>query len=120
MVKIYLFRLKIKNGDKMYEEIKDKAFEHKHALIFVGGIAAAVVGKKILESKTVKEATTNAVAGVMAVKQDAEDRLDEIKADAEAQLEDEDKVEIEIEAEDVEEEEEEKPKASKKSKKSKK
>ena len=41
MVKIYLFRLKIKNGDKMYEEIKDKAFEHKHALIFVGGIAAA-------------------------------------------------------------------------------
>ena len=42
--------LKIKNGDKMYEEIKDKAFEHKHALIFVGGIAGAVVGKKILES----------------------------------------------------------------------
>ena len=52
MVKIYLFRLKIKNGDKMYEEIKDKTFEHKHALIFVGGIAAAMVGKKILESKT--------------------------------------------------------------------
>ena len=39
-MKVELFRLKIKNGDKMYEEIKDKAFEHKHALIFVGGIAA--------------------------------------------------------------------------------
>lgn len=47
-MKVELFRLKIKNGDKMYEEIKDKAFEHKHALIFVGGIAAAVVGKKNL------------------------------------------------------------------------
>ena len=51
MVKIYLFRLKIKNGDKMYEEIKDKTFEHKHALIFVGGIAAAMVGKKNLGIK---------------------------------------------------------------------
>ena len=99
----------------------DPIMKHKHALIFAGGIATALIGKKILESKTVKEATTNAVAGVMAVKQDAEDRLDEIKADAEAQIEDEDKVEIEIEAEEVEEEEEEeKPKASKKSKKSKK
>ena len=36
----------------MYKDLRDKAFEHKHALIFVGGIAAAVVGKKILESKT--------------------------------------------------------------------
>ena len=104
-----------------YRRILDQAVQHKEILIFAAGVATAVVGKKILESKTVKEATTNAVAGVMAVKQDAEDRLDEIKADAEAQIEDEDKVEIEIEAEDVEEEEEEeKPKASKKSKKSKK
>ncbi len=108
-------------GDYMtYRKILDQAVQNKELLIFAAGVATAVVGKKILESKTVKEATTNAVAGVMAVKQDAEDRLDEIKADAEAQLEDEDKVEIEIEAEDVEEEEEEKPKASKKSKKSKK
>ena len=103
-----------------YRKILDQAVQNKELLIFAAGVATAVVGKNILESKTVKEATTNAVAGVMAVKQDAEDRLDEIKADAEAQLEDEDKVEIEIEAEDVEEEEEEKPKASKKSKKSKK
>ena len=25
----------------MYKDLRDKAFEHKHALIFVGGIAAA-------------------------------------------------------------------------------
>lgn len=103
-----------------YRRILNQAVEHKELLIFAAGVATAVVGKKILESQAVKEATTNAVAGVMAVKQDAEDKLDEIKADAEAQFEDEDKVEIEIEAEEVEEEEEEKPKASKKSKKSKK
>ena len=42
------FTIKIKNGDKMYRDLRDKAFEHKHALIFVGGIAAAVVGKKNL------------------------------------------------------------------------
>lgn len=107
----------------VHRKIIGQAVQHKGLLIFAAGVATAVVGKKILESKAVKEATTNAVAGVMAVKQDAEDRLEEIKADAEAQLEDEDKVEIEVEAEEVEEveeEEEEKPKASKKSKKSKK
>ena len=37
------------------EEYIDKVMEHKHALIFVGGIAAAIAGKKILESKAVKE-----------------------------------------------------------------
>ena len=35
------------------EEYIDKVMEHKHALIFVGGIAAAIAGKKILESKAV-------------------------------------------------------------------
>ena len=29
-------------------EYYDKCMEHKHALIFLGGIATAVVGKKIL------------------------------------------------------------------------
>jgi hypothetical protein len=102
----------------VHRKIIDQAVQHKGLLIFAAGVATAVVGKKILESKAVKEATTNAVAGVMAVKQDAEDRLEEIKADAEAQIaDDEDKVEIEVEAEEVEEEEEEEPKASKKSKK---
>ena len=36
----------------------EKAFEHKHAIIFASGIATAIVGKKILESKTVKDTCT--------------------------------------------------------------
>ncbi len=103
----------------VYKKIVDHAIEHRYALVFAGGVAAAIIGKKVLESKAVKEATTNCVAGALAVKQEAEDRLDEIKADAEAKVceDEEEKLEIEIE----EEEEEEKPKkSSKKSKKSKK
>ena len=76
-------------------EIFDFANQHKSALIFAAGFATAVVGK-----------------------QDAEDRVSEIKEDAEAQLEEEDDEKKLIEVED---EEEEKPKkSSKKSKKSKK
>ena len=81
MVKIYLFRLKIKNGDKMYEEIKDKTFEHKHALIFVGGIAAAMVGKKILESKTTKETCKSELEESI---QDIKDNAEDIHTDAKA------------------------------------
>jgi len=33
------------------EEYIDKLMEHKHALIFVGGIAAAIAGKKSLNLK---------------------------------------------------------------------
>ena len=98
-------------------EIFDFANQHKSALIFAAGFATAVVGKKILESKVVKDTATDCVAGVMALKQDAEDRVSEIKEDAEAQLEEDDEKKL-IEVED---EEEEKPKkSSKKSKKSKK
>ena len=68
-------------------EIFDFANQHKSALIFAAGFATAVVGKKILESKVVKDTATDCVAGVMALKQDAEDRVSEIKEDAEAQLE---------------------------------
>ena len=83
MVKIYLFRLKIKNGDKMYEEIKDKTFEHKHALIFVGGIAAAVVGKKILESQTTKDYAAKGMAKVLNCKSELEESIQDIKDNAE-------------------------------------
>ena len=69
----------------VYNKIVDHAVEHKLALAFAGGIAAAIIGKKILESKAVKEATTNCVAGALSVKQDAEERIAEIKADAEEQ-----------------------------------
>ena len=99
-------------------EIFDFANQHKSALIFAAGFATAVVGKKILESKVVKDTTADYVASVMAFKKDAEDRAAEIKEDAEAQLEEEDDEKKLIEVED---EEEEKPKkSSKKSKKSKK
>jgi hypothetical protein len=37
-------------------EYYDKCMEHKHATIFLGGIATAVVGKKILEAETTKNA----------------------------------------------------------------
>ena len=50
------------------EEYIDKLMEHKHALIFVGGIAAAIAGKKILESKAVKEGCTKGMAAVLAAK----------------------------------------------------
>ena len=39
-----------------HEEFFDKCYEHKHALIFAAGIATAIIGKKALESKTVKDA----------------------------------------------------------------
>ena len=81
-----------------YKKIVDHAVEHKVALAFVGGVAAAIIGKKVLESKVVKEATTNCVAGALAVKQDAEDRIEEIKVNAEKKVfEDEIVEEIEIE-----------------------
>lgn len=105
----------------VHRKIVGYATEHKAALIFAAGIATAVVGKKILESDVVKEATTNAVAGVMSVKKDAEERVEEIRQDAEAIACEEECEEekVEIEVEEVEEEKEEK-KTSKKSKKSRK
>lgn len=101
----------------MYRKIFKQATKNKELLIFAAGVATAIVGKKILESKVVKDVATDAVAGVMSIKQDAEARIDDIKEDAEAKIvDDEDRIEIEVEAEEVEE----KPKSSKKSKKSKK
>ena len=61
----------------------DKCMEHKHALIFLGGIATAVVGKKILEAETTKNACTNAMAKVLAVKSEAEEAFQDIKDNAE-------------------------------------
>nr|WP_292741311.1 hypothetical protein [Methanobrevibacter sp.] len=104
----------------VHRKIVDFATEHKQALIFAAGIATAVVGKKILESDAVKEATTNAVAGVMSVKKDAEEKVEDIRKDAEALAcaEDCEEEKVEVEVEEVEEKEE--KKTSKKSKKSKK
>ena len=40
----------------------DRVLKHKHALIFAGGIATAVIGKKVLESDAVKDACTKGMA----------------------------------------------------------
>ena len=55
------------------KEFFDKCVEHKHALLFAAGIATAVVGKKVLESKTVKDAATQGMATVMSIRKDAEE-----------------------------------------------
>ena len=66
-----------------HEEIFDKCMEHKHALIFAAGIATAIVGKKVLESKSVKNAATKGMAKVMVAKRDAEEYFQDVKEDAE-------------------------------------
>lgn len=64
-------------------EYLEKILEHKHALLFVGGIATALVGKKIIESQTTKDFCTKGMAQVMAVKKNAEESFQNIKDDAE-------------------------------------
>ena len=54
------------------EEYIDKLMEHKHALIFVGGIAAAIAGKK-----------TKGMAAVLAAKKDAEECYQDMVQNAE-------------------------------------
>ncbi|MBQ2637304.1 MAG: hypothetical protein IJG09_11555 [Methanobrevibacter sp.] len=84
-------------------EFFDKCMEHKHALIFAAGIATAIVGKKVIESKTVKDAATKGMANVMAVKRDAEETFQDMKENAEEIVLDaheEDKKEIYVESKD--------------------
>ena len=79
----------------------DKCMEHKHALIFAAGIATAIVGKKVLESKTVKDAATKGMAQVMSAKKDAEECFQDMKENAEDIVVDahkENKKEIYVEA----------------------
>ena len=83
------------------EDIFNTCVEHKHALIFAAGIATALVGKKILESKTVKDAATKGMAQVMSAKKDAEECFQDMKENAEdivVDAHEEDKKEIYIEA----------------------
>ena len=42
--------------------------EHKHALLFAGGIAAAIIGTKIIKSQTTKDLATKGMAGVISAK----------------------------------------------------
>ena len=83
------------------DEIIDKCVEHKHALIFAAGIATAIVGKKILESKTVKDAATQGMASIMSAKKDAEECFQDMRENAEdivVDAHEEDKKEIYVEA----------------------
>lgn len=66
-----------------HEELINKCVEHKHALLFAAGIATAIVGKKVLESKTVKDAATKGMADVMAIRRDAEECFEDMKQNAE-------------------------------------
>ena len=66
-----------------HDEFFDKCYEHKYALLFAAGIATAVVGKKILESKAVKDAATQGMASVMAVRKDAEETFQDMRENAE-------------------------------------
>lgn len=59
------------------------ANEHKHALIFLGGVAAGIIGMEILKSKTTKELATKGMAGVISAKKDAEESFQDMKETAE-------------------------------------
>ena len=61
----------------------ERVLKHKHALIFAGGIATAIIGKKILESDIVKEACTNGMATVLSAKKDAEECFQDMRENAE-------------------------------------
>jgi hypothetical protein len=86
-----------------HDEFFDKCYEHKHALIFAAGIATAIIGKKVLESKTVKDAATRGMASVIAAKKDAEACFQDMKDNAEdivVEAHKEDKKEIYIESDE--------------------
>lgn len=61
----------------------DKAIRHKHALIFAGGIATAIIGKKLLESEIVKDSCTKGMAAVLSAKRDAEECFQDMRENAE-------------------------------------
>ncbi|MCC7553064.1 MAG: DUF1490 family protein [Methanobacteriaceae archaeon] len=56
---------------------------HKGALLFAGGIAAAIIAKKALESKTVKDAAVDIMAKAMVCQKEAEETFQNMKEDAE-------------------------------------
>jgi hypothetical protein len=88
-------------------EYMERVLRHKHALIFAGGIATALIGKKILESETVKDACTKGMATVLSAKKDAEECFQDIREDAEDMVVDANaEVKKEIYIEDDEEEDE--------------
>lgn len=89
-----------------YRQLLQKCNEHKHALIFAAGIATAIVGKKVIESQTVKDAATQGMASVMSIRRDAEETFQDMKETAEdivVDAHEDDKKEIYVEAKDKKE-----------------
>lgn len=71
-------------GDLMvHRKIAPFVEQHKHALLFAGGIATAVIGAKILTSQTTKDLATKGMAGVISAKKDAEETFQDMKENAE-------------------------------------
>ncbi|SDA65567.1 DUF6110 family protein [Methanobrevibacter millerae] len=64
-------------------EYLDKVLEHKHALIFAGGIATALIGKKVLQSDIVKDSCTQGMAAIMSARKDAEECFQDMRENAE-------------------------------------
>ncbi|WP_297982232.1 DUF6110 family protein [uncultured Methanobrevibacter sp.] len=65
------------------QELADKMIQHKHALIFVGGMATAYAGYKILKSQTTKDYAAKGMAKVLTCKSDIEESIQDIKDNAE-------------------------------------
>lgn len=63
---------------KIFDELKGEKGAY-----FAGGIAAAVLLKKVLKSKSVHDIAVNAVAGGMKLQKEASYQLETIKEDAE-------------------------------------
>ena len=64
-------------------QIRPFVREHKHALLFAGGIAAGLIGAYVLKSKTTKDLATKGMAGVISAKKDAEETFQDMKENAE-------------------------------------
>ena len=65
------------------DQIRPFVKQHKHALLFAGGIAAGLIGAHILKSKTTKDLATKGMAGVISAKKDAEETFQDMKENAE-------------------------------------
>ena len=63
-------------------------YEHKELLMFAMGVGSAIVGKKILESDSVKKHCTKMMANVLQFKKDSEECFQNMKDDAEDIVED--------------------------------
>ena len=66
----------------VYKKLIKIAIRKNPVVLLAGGVAAVTIGNKLLESDIVKDTTTRAMAEVMAIKSDAEDIVEQKKADS--------------------------------------